>query len=98
MFMAGSHLIWRMGPGGSHAEPYAGSGAECLLDGPLNSASLAQPSGIMANGSSLFFIDSEASALRVIEGEIVTTLIGIGLFEFGDVDCPFSKAIQIWLI
>jgi len=42
---AGSHQIWRMDLDGSHAEPYTGSGAEGLLDGPLNRASLAQPFG-----------------------------------------------------
>nr|MBP6823656.1 hypothetical protein [Acidobacteriota bacterium] len=50
---------------------------------------LAQPSGITTDGKSLFFVDSEVSSIRVASlnstGE-VTTIVGEGLFDFGDVD------------
>jgi hypothetical protein len=36
--------------------------------------------------------DSEVSAIRMIEDDLVTTLIGSGLFDFGDADGPFAKA------
>ncbi len=69
--------------------PYAGSGRESLDDGPLASATLAQPSGITSDGNRLYFADSETSAVRSADlnphGR-VRTIIGLGLFEFGDVD------------
>ncbi len=75
-----------------YIEAYAGSEAEGLLDGPRCSASLAQPSGITTDGKSIYFADSEVSAIRGVENDVVTTLIGKGLFIFGDIDGPFADA------
>ena len=93
--MAGSHQIWVYKPDARTVEPYAGSGVENIVDGSLATAALAQPSGITTDGADLFFADSEVSALRTVEtsnGKRVKTLIGKGLFEFGDVDGPFQSA------
>lgn len=90
--MAGCHQLWRMNLDDLYIEAYAGSGAEGLLDGPRCSASLAQPSGITTDGKSIYFADSEVSAIRVVENDVVTTLIGKGLFIFGDIDGPFADA------
>src|SRR5699024_1194995 len=68
---------------------HAGSGLEQLRDGPLQNAALNQPSGLAANGEHLFVADSEASAIRMADlepGGHLNTLVGTGLFEFGDVD------------
>ena len=49
-------------------------------------ACFAQPSGITALDGHLFVVDSETSAVRdveVIRG-VVSTIIGKGLFDFGD--------------
>lgn len=93
--MAGSHQIWQADLETWEAAPYAGSGGEARLDGPLHSAALAQPSGITSDGSSLYFADSEVSSIRKADlgpdGK-VTTLIGEDLFVFGDVDGPKEKA------
>lgn len=62
--MAGSHQIWRLDPQTGDAEPWAGSGAENLYDGPLGTAALSQPSGLTSDGRRLFFADSEDSAIR----------------------------------
>ncbi len=86
--MAGSHQIWRMSLDDFYAEIYAGSGIEGLLDGPRLNASLAQPSGITTDGKAVYFADSEVSAIRVIDNDVVTTLIGKCLFIFGDIDGP----------
>lgn len=88
--MAGSHQIWRLRLDDLYAEVYAGSGAEGLLDGSRLEAALAQPSGITTDGRAIYFVDSEASALRVVENDVVTTMIGKGLFIFGDIDGPFA--------
>ncbi|MCX8207373.1 MAG: thioredoxin-like domain-containing protein [Methanothrix sp.] len=88
--VAGFHQIWRMDLDGM-VEPYAGSGAEGLSDGPLEMARLAQPSGLTTDGRKVYFVDSESSSLRVIDGE-VRTLIGRDLFYFGDIDGDFERA------
>ncbi len=82
--MAGSHQVWRLDPLG----PYAGSGREGRRDGPLPDAWLAQPSGLAAGAGSLWVADSEVSAVRRIDVErgVVETMVGLDLFEFGDVD------------
>ncbi|MHC4561175.1 MAG: thioredoxin-like domain-containing protein [Planctomycetota bacterium] len=90
--MAGSHQIWRMDLDSGEIAPYAGSGREGRVDGPLSRAALAQPSGLTSDGQTrgkLYFADSEVSAIRSADlrsrGD-VTTVVGGNLFDFGDVD------------
>ena len=87
--MAGNHQIWRMDLAARQIAPYAGSGYEARMDGPLRSAALAQPSGIATDGTRLYFADSEDSSVRAAsldpKGD-VATLVGGDLFEFGDHD------------
>jgi DNA-binding beta-propeller fold protein YncE len=92
--MAGSHQIWTVDARTGEAEPFAGSGREALVDGPLMEAAFAQPSGLARDGETIFVADSETSAVRAIDlarGE-VRTLVGAGLFDFGDVDGPADRA------
>jgi DNA-binding beta-propeller fold protein YncE len=87
--MAGPHQLWVINPQTREAKPYAGSGRENHTDGPLRQAALAQPSGITTDGKSLFFADSEVSSIRAAslkENGYVSTIVGQGLFDFGDVD------------
>jgi thiol-disulfide isomerase/thioredoxin/sugar lactone lactonase YvrE len=87
--MAGPHQIWRMNPKTGGAAPYAGTGREDIVDGPLTRAALAQPSGITTDGKKLYFADSEVSAIRSADLDpdgVVETIVGQGLFEFGDKD------------
>jgi thiol-disulfide isomerase/thioredoxin len=87
--MAGNHQIWLWNPASATIAPFAGSGREDIIDGPLHSAALAQPSGITTDGTRLFFADSEVSAVRaasINSSGQVSTIIGKGLFEFGDQD------------
>lgn len=87
--MAGPHQLWVIDPKTREAKRYAGSGAENRKDGPLLEAALAQPSGITTDGQSLFFADSEVSSIRAASLDPagkVTTIVGEGLFEFGDSD------------
>jgi hypothetical protein len=69
--------------------PLIGSGAEEIHDGSHKEAALAQPMGITNNGGRLFFVDAESSAVRWAHTDPtgrVGTLVGTGLFDFGDVD------------
>jgi len=93
--MAGSHQIWRMDLKTNAVGPYAGSGREGRIDGPLSAAALAQPSGITTDGETLYVADSEVSAVRAIALDPagrVETVIGEDLFEFGDRDGDRSVA------
>ena len=92
--MAGIHQLWSLDLDTGMVGPYAGSGREAITDGPLATSALAQPSGITvgndgSSGERLYFADSETSSIRNCDlspGGSVRTLIGLGLFEFGDVD------------
>lgn len=87
--MAGPHQIWVIDLATREARPYAGSGRENHVDGKLLEAALAQPSGITTDGKSLFFADSEISSIRSASlnpNGVVSTIVGKGLFDFGDVD------------
>lgn len=87
--MAGFHQIWSYDLNTQETHPYAGNGRERITDGLLSNAELAQPSGIVSDGSKLYFTDSETSAVRSadLNGKgRVSTIVGLHLFEFGDVD------------
>jgi DNA-binding beta-propeller fold protein YncE len=87
--MAGHHQIWVMDLSKRTITPFAGNGFENLMDGPRPGCCLAQPSGLAADGTTLYIADSEVSAIRAVPfngvGE-VSTLVGTGLFDFGDAD------------
>jgi len=91
--MAGSHQLWSMDLAAGDVGPFPGTGQESLNDGPLASATLAQPSGITigkgGSGERLYFADSETSSIRSADMEPsgrVRTIVGLDLFIFGDVD------------
>ncbi|MBN2305551.1 MAG: redoxin domain-containing protein [Anaerolineae bacterium] len=87
--MAGPHQLWVYNLDTAEIGPYAGSGREQLTDGPLREGALNQPSGIDTDGTVLYFADAEASAIRTADldpnGDL-NTIVGTGLFDFGDVD------------
>jgi sugar lactone lactonase YvrE len=94
--MAGVHQIWGLELGSDEVMPIVGGGPEGLGDGALAESWLAQTSGLSrGEGRVVWFVDSETSSIRSAEltpdGD-VRTLIGAGLFEFGDVDGPRSIA------
>lgn len=86
--MAGPHQIWVYDPATERIDVFAGSGAEARVDGTLDYAAFAQPSGITTDDRNLYIADSETSSIRQIDVEVgrVTTLVGEDLFEFGDID------------
>ncbi len=64
--MAGHHQIWVYNIGTKRVDPYAGNGAENLVDGTLKNSAFAQPSGLATDGKHLFVADSEISAIRAL--------------------------------
>jgi len=61
-----------------------GNRFEALRDGRADECQLAQPSGVALMEDVLWFVDAESSSLRKMENGEVTTLIGEGLFTYGD--------------
>jgi thiol-disulfide isomerase/thioredoxin len=89
--MAGHHQIWTLGLKEKRLDRFAGDGRENIKDGPHEIARFAQPSGLSSDGKYLYVADCEVSAVRKVpmDGQgRVTTLVGRGLFEFGDQDGP----------
>ncbi len=85
--MAGSHQIWTYDPIQGSGGVLAGTGQEALVDGSYDDAAFAQPSGLGGGADDrLYVADSESSAIRALEmaRREVTTLVGHGLFDFGD--------------
>lgn len=84
--MAGNHQVWEYRPDTDRIRPFAGNGRESLRDGELNTAEFAQPSGITWDGGqTLYVADAESSSVRQIDlaAGKVSTLVGRGLFDFG---------------
>jgi hypothetical protein len=88
--MAGIHQLWRLSLGDGVVQPHAGTGGESIDNGPLATATLAQPSGITVGNGMLYFADSETSSIRSAGIDPATgrvaTMVGIDLFAFGDRD------------
>jgi sugar lactone lactonase YvrE/thiol-disulfide isomerase/thioredoxin len=87
--MAGHHQIWVLDLAKKNLSRYAGSGMENIRDGALGRANFAQPSGLTSDGKTLFVADSEVSAIRAVPLDglgSVRTIVGKGLFDFGDID------------
>lgn len=93
---AGSHQIGALDLASRMVRPVAGNGGENIVDGPADDALLAQPSGLALSpdGRSLWFADSETSAVRRLDiaGRQVETLAGTGLFDFGHVNGALGQA------
>src|SRR4030095_8857240 len=93
--MAGAHQLWTINVKTREAKVHAGTGREDIVDASLDQCALAQPSGMSTDGKRLYFADSEVSAVRTADLKRdgrVETLIGQGLFKFGDVDGKYPDA------
>ena len=87
--MAGIHQLWTVDLLTGRSEVHCGSGAEALHDGSHSEAALAQPMGVCIAGDTIYFTDSESSAVRIVDrgrSGGVSTIVGTGLFDFGDID------------
>ena len=77
--MAGPHQIWMMEHTRGILWPYAGSGQEARLDGSIESAAFAQPSGLALDDGVLYVADAESNIIRAIDlppKNEVRTLVG----------------------
>ncbi|MCS6978461.1 MAG: thioredoxin-like domain-containing protein [Gemmatales bacterium] len=97
---AGHHQLWKLSFKDNRLTPWAGNGRENIfpsvshgkegLKGTWERSMFAQPSGLATDGKWVYVADSEVSAVRAVSldpaDRTVKTLVGEGLFEFGDVD------------
>ncbi|MCA9717285.1 MAG: redoxin domain-containing protein [Myxococcales bacterium] len=99
--LAGSHqvAIVELHPDGGITGPpviqsFAGTGSEALHDDRAENATFAQPSSIERDGSTLVVVDAESSSVRCIDLDTgaTSTLVGQGLFEYGDADGALGAA------
>jgi hypothetical protein len=91
--MAGIHQLWSFDPRKETLTVRAGTTNEGLLDGELAHAWFAQPSGLAADGDTLWLADAETSSLRRISNGVVHTEVGTGLFDFGHIDGAGAEAM-----
>ena len=81
---SGSNQILQYDLAKQEISALAGNGNMGIDDGKYPQNSLAQPYDLAIYNGKLYFVDSETSALRILEKDgIVKTLIGKGLFDFG---------------
>jgi thiol-disulfide isomerase/thioredoxin len=90
--MAGDHRLWRFDPIHGDISTMAGTTNEGLVDGPPAQSWFAQPSALAPAGDVVWLADAETSALRQVSQDMVTTVVGKGLFDFGHVDGPAHQA------
>ncbi|WP_406731409.1 NHL domain-containing thioredoxin family protein [Streptomyces sp. NBC_01794] len=92
--MAGVHQLWTYDPAAGTVQVGAGTTNEGLVDGPAAEAWFAQPSGLAATEDRLWIADSETSAVRWIDRDLVVhTAVGTGLFDFGHRDGAAGQAL-----
>src|SRR5574338_79987 len=93
--MAGNHQIWTYDNGTEMVLTFAGTGQENIIDGTIKTAQLAKPSGLYLHENTLYFADSEVSAIRKINltENTVISIVGHGLFEFGHEDGSIDDAL-----
>jgi DNA-binding beta-propeller fold protein YncE len=97
--MAGGHQVWQLDLSNNTIRVYAGSGAESIENGNAETATFAQPSALTIGEDlekMLYIADAESSAIRSIRlrDQYVNTLVGTGLFNFGEKDGKGTEALM----
>lgn len=96
--MTGSHQIQLVDLLDGRIVPYAGTGERALVDGPLQAAALAGPTGLALMEEIILVVDAESAAIRAVEtaGGTLHTMLGAGPDEHGLVDGPAQVARAHW--
>ena len=92
--MAGFHQVWRFSLLKNRLDVFSGSGQEHMDNGPPGAAAFAQPSALTILGDKLYTADAGASAVRCVDlaTGYTSTLVGAGLFEYGETDGTGTSA------
>lgn len=94
--MAGQHQIWALDLNRKRLNLYSGTGKIGREDGDGMFATFAKPTGLAYANQVLYVADADGSAIRAVRSDgRVQTLIGAGLYEFGDQDgVPAQARLQ----
>jgi hypothetical protein len=94
--MAGAQQVWEFDHGDRTLRVLAGNGRIGLADGGGEQSAFAQPCGLVLVEQNLYVVDAASSAVRNVHvpSRSVHTLVGQGLFEFGDQDGVRSQALM----
>jgi hypothetical protein len=94
--MAGQHQIWALDLNRKRLNLYSGTGKIGRDDGDGMFATFAKPTGLAYVNQVLYVVDADGSAIRAVRSDgRVQTLVGAGLYEFGDVDgAPAQVRLQ----
>ncbi len=92
--MAGDNRIWSYHLGQRSLKWRAGSGAIEERDGSGHVAAFAQPTSLAAVQQVLYVCDALGSSIRAMQlrGDLVQTLVGQGMWSFGEQDGPRALA------
>jgi sugar lactone lactonase YvrE len=92
--MAGDNHIWSYDLGSRALRWRAGAGSAEVRDGSGHLAAFAQPCGLVAVQQVMYVCDALGSAIRSVQlrGDLVQTLIGKGVWEFGSEDGVRAQA------
>lgn len=93
--MTGAQQIWEFNQTDRSLRALAGNGRLALADGGGLNCAFAQPADLVLVEETLYVADAAASAIRSLHlpSSAVHTLIGHGLYEFGDQDGVRSQAL-----
>jgi len=86
--VAGCNQVWEYELGRARMRFVAGNGEFGIADGPGRNALFAHPAGLALVQQTLYVSDSASSAIRNIHLQtgVVETLVGHGLYDFGEQD------------
>ncbi len=92
--LAGDNRLWTYGLSRGELSRRAGSGQLEVRDGSSAMAAFAQPTGLAVVQQVLYVCDAVGSAVRSVQlrNDTVQTLVGQGLWDFGDADGPRERA------
>ncbi|WP_411850565.1 hypothetical protein ACLB90_16985 [Stenotrophomonas sp. LGBM10] len=92
--MAGDNRIWSYHLGQRALRWRAGSGVIEERDGGGHMSAFAQPTSLAAVQQALYVCDALGSSIRAMQlhGDLVQTLVGQGMWSFGDEDGPRVSA------
>jgi DNA-binding beta-propeller fold protein YncE len=91
---AANNQVWVLDLGRNRIGVFVGSGHHGFVDGTGEGAQLAKPMGLATQAQMLYIADADSSSIRAVRfiDNNVKTLIGAGLYEFGDADGLPDKA------
>ncbi len=91
---AANNQVWVLDLGRNRIGVFVGSGQHGFADGTGEGAQLAKPMGLATQAQMLYIADADSSSIRAVRfiDNNVKTLIGAGLYEFGDADGLPDKA------